>query len=51
MSGRSGHDELAVGCDGGSIQVHKLQFQHITAIYEVRQRKKIASAVVLSDRW
>lgn len=32
---RSGQDEIAVGGDGGSIEVYKLLFQHVTAIYEV----------------
>ncbi|CAB1116460.1 unnamed protein product [Ectocarpus sp. CCAP 1310/34] len=36
LAGRPGHDELVVGCDGGSIGMHKLQFQHVTAIYKVR---------------
>lgn len=35
VSGRAGHDEVAVGCDGGSIRVHKLHFQHVRAIYKV----------------
>lgn len=35
VAGRSGHDEIAVGGDGGSIEVHKLLFQHVTAMYEV----------------
>ena len=35
VAGRPGHDELVVGCDGGSIRMSKLKFQHITAIYKV----------------
>lgn len=35
LAGRPGHDELVVGCDGGSIRVQKLHFQHVTAIYKV----------------
>lgn len=40
VSGRAGHDEVAVGCDGGSIRVHKLHFQHVRAIYKVKQGEK-----------
>lgn len=35
VAGRSGHDEVAIGGDRGSIEVHKMRFQNITAIYEV----------------
>lgn len=38
VAGRPGHDEVVVGCDGGSIRMHKLQFQHVTAIYKVGDR-------------
>lgn len=38
VAGRPGHDELVVGCDGGSIRMHKLKFQHITAIHKVSDR-------------
>lgn len=41
VSGRTGHDEVAVGCDGGSIRVHKLHFQHVRAIYRVREREEV----------
>ena len=40
VSGRPGHDELAVGCDDGAIQVYKLQFRNVTAIYEVQMRRR-----------
>lgn len=39
LAGRPDHDELVVGCDGGSIRMQKLQFQHVTAIYKVRGAK------------
>lgn len=35
VAGRPGHDELVVGCDGGSIRMRKLKFEHVTAIYKV----------------
>jgi len=35
VAGRPGHDELVVGCDGGSIRMNKLKFQHITALHKV----------------
>ena len=41
VSGRAGHDEVAVGCDAGSIRVQKLHFQHVTATYKVRGRERV----------
>lgn len=35
VAGRAGHDEVAVGGEGGFIEVLKLKVQDITAIYEV----------------
>eukprot|EP00903_Cladosiphon_okamuranus_P013353 g12445.t1 len=36
VAGRPGHDEIVVGCDGGSIRMERLKFQDITAIYKDR---------------
>ncbi|CAM9229049.1 unnamed protein product [Ascophyllum nodosum] len=48
VSGRPGHDELAVGCDDGAIQVYKLQFRNVTAIYEERYayRENMSDVIV-----
>ncbi|CAM9531119.1 unnamed protein product [Ectocarpus sp. 6 AP-2014] len=48
LAGRPGHDELVVGCDGGSIGMHKLQFQHVTAIYKERYayRENMSDVIV-----
>lgn len=43
VAGRPGHDELVVGCDGGSIRMHKLKFQNVTAIYKVGGRAYVLS--------
>ncbi|CAM9409830.1 unnamed protein product [Pylaiella littoralis] len=48
VAGRPGHDELVVGCDGGSIRMHKLKFQHITAIHKDRYayRENMSDVIV-----
>lgn len=48
VSGRSGHDELAVGCDDGAILVQKLQFRTVTAMYEDRYayRENMSDVIV-----
>ncbi|CAM9714504.1 unnamed protein product [Scytosiphon promiscuus] len=48
LAGRPGHNELVVGCDGGSIRMQKLHFQHVTAIYKDRYayRENMSEVIV-----
>lgn len=36
VAGRSSDEQVAVGGEGGKLEVYKLQFEDLTAIHEVR---------------